>query len=189
MEVWEILDKNGQPTGKTVERKRVCLSRGEYHLVVHVWVLGSDGRVLIQRRSFDKPLMSGEWAAIGGSAVAGEKAVDAAKRELFEEMGIDIAPEGFRLIKRMVRKNSILNIFLVCSDVAISDLTLQKEEVAEAKWVHRNKLRQMIKTNNFHNYGSEYFEAVFGAFDRKSALRRRRKRYERRRKKQTMSNM
>lgn len=60
----------------------------------------------------------------------------------------------------------------------MSDLKLQEEEVSEAKWVHRNKLRQMIKNGEFHDYGSEYFEAVFGAFDKKSALRRRKKRYE-----------
>ncbi len=183
MEVWDVLDKNGVPTGKTVVRKRVCLQKGEYHLVVHIWILGSDGRVLIQRRSFDKPLMPGEWAAIGGSALSGETACTAAKRELFEEMGIDVEPDELKLIRRMVRKNSILNIFLVCCDTPVSELTLQESEVSEAKWVHRNKLRQMIKCGDFHNYGKEYFDTVFGAFDRKSALRRRRKRYERRNKK------
>ena len=183
MEVWDVLDKNGEPTGKTVVRKRVCLKKGEYHLVVHIWVLGADGRVLIQRRSFDKPLMPGEWAAIGGSALSGETPCVAAQRELLEEMGISVEVDELKLIRRMVRKNSILNIFLVCRDTAISELKLQESEVSEAKWVHRNKLRQMIKNGEFHNYGKEYFESVFGAFDRKSALRRRRKRYERRSKK------
>lgn len=183
MEVWDILDKEGNPTGKTIERKKVHLLKGEYHLVVHIWILGSDGRVLIQRRSFDKPLMPGEWAAIGGSAISGEDALTAARRELEEEMGIETEPEELKLVRKMVRKNSILYIYLVCCDVAVADLKLQEEEVAEAKWVHRNKLRQMIKTREFHNYGNDYFDVVFGAFDRRSALRRRRKRYERRRKK------
>jgi 8-oxo-dGTP pyrophosphatase MutT (NUDIX family) len=127
--------------------------------------------------------MPGEWAAIGGSAVSGETAITAAKRELLEEMGIDVEENRFRLIKVMPRKSSILNIFLVSCDTPVSELTLQKDEVSEAKWVHRNKLRQMIKTKEFHNYGNEYFEAVFNAFDRRSTLRRRKKRYERRRKK------
>lgn len=183
MEVWDVLNKDGEPTGKTVVRKRICLAKGEYHLVVHIWVLGSDGRVLIQRRSFDKPLMPGEWAAIGGSAVSGETACSAAKRELSEEMGIDAEECELTLIKRMVRKNSILNIFLVLKDTPLAELHLQEEEVSEAKWVHRNKLRQMIKNGEFHNYGKDYFDAVFGAFDRRSALRRRRKRYERRKEK------
>ena len=183
MEVWDILDKNGNPTGKTVQRKKVCLMRGEYHMVVHIWILGSDARALIQRRSLTKPLMPGEWAAIGGSAVSGEDALTAAQRELEEEMGIATEPEDLKLIRKMVRKSSILYIYLVCCDVAVADLKLQEDEVSEARWVHRNKLRQMIKNKEFHNYGNDYFEAVFGAFDRRSALKRRRKRYERRRKK------
>ena len=164
MEAWDILDQNGVPTGKTVERKRICLQKGEYHLVVHIWVLGNDGRVLIQRRSLTKPLMP-------------------AKRELAEEMGLDVREQDLKPIKNMVRKDSILNVLRVCRTVPVSELTLQEEEVSEAKWVHRNKLRQMIKTGEFHNYGKEYFDAVFAAFDRKSAIRRRKKRYESRNRK------
>lgn len=183
IEIWDVLDKDGQPTGKRVERKKVCLLKGEYHLVVHIWILGSDGRVLIQRRSFQKPLMPGEWAAIGGSALSGETALDAAMRELSEEMGISPAAEKFIPIRRMRRKNSILNLYLVQYDAAVSELVLQTSEVSDAKWVHRNKLRQMIKNGEFHNYGKEYFDAVFGAFDKRSASKRRKKRYEQRRKK------
>lgn len=182
MEIWDILDKNGNPTGKTVERKKVCLQKGEYHLVVHIWVLGSDGRVLIQRRSLQKPLMPGEWAAIGGSAVSGEAPKDAAKRELFEEMGIET--DELSLIGKTVRRSSILYLYLALCDLPVSELKLQEEEVSEAKWVHRNKLRQMIKNGQFHNYGSDYFSTVFGEFDRRSLLKRRKRKHEHRRKKQ-----
>lgn len=122
--------------------------------------------------------MPGEWAAIGGSAVSGETSTIAAQRELFEEMGIETDADELLLIKRMVRKSSLLNIYLIYKDIPIADLKLQEEEVSEAKWVHRNKLRQMIKHGEFHNYGKEYFESVFDAFNQKSSLRRRKKRYE-----------
>lgn len=173
MEVWDILDRNGRPTGKKVERKHVCLANGEYHLVVHIWVLGADGRVLIQQRSFNKALMPGEWAAIGGSVISGEDSLTAARRELFEEMGIETEDGDMQLIRKMVRKNSILDIYLVCKSPSIYDLTLQQQEVNTAKWVHRNKLRQMIKNGEFHDYGKEYFNTVFGAFASKSKLKRR----------------
>lgn len=51
MESWDILNERGKATGKTVVRGNVQLNLGEYHLVVHIWVVGSDGRLLIQRRS------------------------------------------------------------------------------------------------------------------------------------------
>ena len=91
MESWDILSRNGKPTGKTVSRMCPILRRGEYHLVVHIWTVDGKGNVLIQRRSDQKPLMPGEWAATGGAAVSGETSRFAACRELKEELGIEKA--------------------------------------------------------------------------------------------------
>ena len=164
MEQWDILDKNGKRTGRTIPRCNVRLARGEYHLVVHIWIVGSDGRVLIQRRSDDKPLMPGEWAATGGAAIAGEDSRTAAHRELKEELGLDVPAEELILIGRIMRKNSFLDIYLVYRDADISELHLQKEEVACAAWVHRNKLMSMVRKGEYHNYGKEYFHTVFAGF-------------------------
>ena len=73
VELWDVFDENGIPTGKTALRGRSVLSPGEYHLVVHIWVISKSGLFLIQRRADDKKLMPGEWAATGGAAVAGEE--------------------------------------------------------------------------------------------------------------------
>ena len=166
MEQWDILDKNGLPTGRTVSRKRIRLSRGEYHLVVHIWIIDSNGRLLIQRRSDNKPLMPGEWAATGGSAVAGEDSCHAASRELFEELGIAVSPEDMNLTARIVRKNSFLDMYIIHSDVDAASLHLQKTEVAEAKWVTVGEFKDMLASGNYHNYGKEYFGILFKALGR-----------------------
>ncbi|MBQ7289116.1 MAG: NUDIX domain-containing protein [Clostridia bacterium] len=178
MEQWDILDKNGNPTGRTVARRNVRLAHGEYHLVVHIWVVGSDGRVLIQRRSDDKPLMPGEWAATGGAAISGEDSLTAAHRELKEELGLDVPTEKLLLIKRIMRKNSFLDIYLVHHDANIEDLHLQKEEVACAEWVHRNKLMSMVRKGEYHNYGKEYFNTLFAGFRKYKRSPRKEQRHE-----------
>ena len=161
MEVWDILDKSGQPTGKTVVRKRVCLQKGEYHLVVHIWILGSDGRVLIQRRSLTKPLMPGEWAATGGSVISGENSEDAAKRELKEELSINADEDNLCFVARMPRKNSVLDIYSLHKNIDIDSLTLQADEVDRVKWVTADQLKSMVKNGQFHNYGFEYFNHIY----------------------------
>lgn len=163
MEQWDILDKNGMPTGRTVNRKKIRLSRGEYHLVVHIWIVDSAGRTLIQRRADTKLLMPGEWAATGGAAVAGEDSVHAASRELFEELGILIKPEDMRLKARIVRKNAFLDLYVIECDVPESELCLQKSEVAEAKWITIPELKTMLDEGRYHNYGREYFDILFQA--------------------------
>lgn len=161
MELWDIMDETGKVTGKTTIRGRTCLRSGEYHLVVHIWVLSSDGNFLIQRRSEKRKLMPGEWAATGGSAVSGESSLTAAARELHEELGI-FAPKGsLKLMGRLKRRNSFLDVWFIKCDADISRLRLQKSEVAEVKWVTPDELKIMINERQYHNYGKEYFKAVF----------------------------
>ena len=161
MEFWDLLDRQGKKTGKTFVRGHRSLRRNEYHLVVHIWVLNSKNEYLIQRRSDKKPLMPGEWAATGGSALAGETARQAACRELSEELGITVRPKSFRYLKRFWRKNSLNDVFSVRVDVDEKALCLQKDEVAEVKWVTADELRRMVERGEFHNYGEEYFRLIF----------------------------
>lgn len=160
-EKWDILDENGIPTGKHTLRGQTFLKNGEYHLVVHIWIVSPDGNFLIQRRSEKKRLMPGEWAATGGAAIAGEDSFTAANRELFEELGIISNKTNLKKLLRIKRRNSLLDVWYIETNVRVSDLKLQKSEVAEAKWVSAEQLKKMIENSDFHNYGNEYFEKIF----------------------------
>lgn len=170
MENWDILNRNGKPTGRTVSRRCPILRRGEYHLVVHIWTVDGKGKILIQRRSDSKPLMPGEWAATGGAAIAGEASRFAACRELKEELGIDKKRDELVYVTRMIRRNSLLDIYLTFTDCNPEELNLQKEEVAEVKWVSAEELAEMVSKGEFHNYGKEYFDKLFAAFNTKGNL-------------------
>ena len=91
MELWDLLDEQGNPTGETMVRGE-RLRTGQFHLVVHIWVVDTAGRLLLQKREAHLRLMPDIWAATGGSAVAGEDSETAARRELREELGIHTAP-------------------------------------------------------------------------------------------------
>ena len=165
MEIWDIMNENGEITGKTAIRGRTCLKPGEYHLVVHIWIVSSKGDFLLQRRSESRRLMPGEWAATGGSAISGENSEVAAKRELYEELGIIGNDDNMRFMGRLKRRNSFLDVWFVRCDEKAEDLKLQKSEVAEAKWVSPSTLKKMIEQKKFHNYGREYFKAIFSYCD------------------------
>lgn len=160
-EKWDIMDKNGNATGKTVLRGSFFLKPGEYHLVVHIWIISNDGNYLIQRRSDQKKLMPGEWAATGGAAISGEDSFTAASRELFEELGIKMDKNTAKKAFRIKRRNSLLDVWITHSNLDANELILQESEVAEAKWVSIDTLKEMIKDSKFHNYGKEYFNRMF----------------------------
>ena len=165
MEKWDILNADGTPTGKTTLRGQCRLRPGEYHLVVHIWIVSSRGDILIQRRSDDKKLMPGEWAATGGAAISGEDSYTAASRELYEELGIPSDRQTLKKLARIKRRNSLLDIWFINTDIESDKLHLQQNEVADAKWVSRKEFEEMIKNGDFHNYGKEYFDTVFEKID------------------------
>ncbi len=74
---------------EVVERRRMRAER-LCHRAVFLLVTTSDGRLLVHRRSDTKDLWPGWWdVAVGGVVGAGEAYLDAARRELAEEIGVD----------------------------------------------------------------------------------------------------
>lgn len=162
MEHWDLLDDKGNLTGNTMVRGDY-MHAGQYHLVVHIWVVDSRGRILLQRRALQRRLMPGVWAATGGSAIAGEDGETAARRELGEELGIITAPGEMTKIGRLRRRNAFIEIWLLKRDIDETTLSLQTEEVAEVRWVTEQQWRAMIVSGDFHQYGRPYFDMVMPA--------------------------
>jgi len=162
MERWDLLDENGNLTGKTMVRGH-SMHAGQYHLVVHIWIVDSKGRILLQRRALTRRLMPGVWAATGGSAIAGEDSETAARRELEEELSIRTAPGEMQKIAHLRRRNAFTDVWLLKRDIDETTLSLQTEEVAEVRWVGEQELRVMIVKGDFHHYGQLYFDTVMSA--------------------------
>ena len=161
MEKWDLLDAEGNPTGRTIVRGERLLA-GQYRLVVHIWVVDSRGRLLIQKRAPHLRLMPGVWAATGGSAVSGEISSDAARRELAEELGILTYPNELTYLGRLRRRNSHCDMWLLrTDDVRVNALHLQEEEVDRVMWVTWETLMEMVRQRRFHNYGQTYFRWLY----------------------------
>jgi isopentenyl-diphosphate delta-isomerase type 1 len=89
MEMFQLVDKDGNPAGQAT-REECHGNPLLVHLVVHLHVLGPDGKLLLQRRSMTKDTNPGRWdTSVGGHVRAGEDVLAALKRETREELGID----------------------------------------------------------------------------------------------------
>jgi len=84
----DILDENGNPTGKLMTITGTNLI-GEWHAGIHVALYTRDRRVLLQQRSKAIMLNPGTWElGVGGVVGAGESIYEAAFREVEEEVGV-----------------------------------------------------------------------------------------------------
>ena len=93
MEYNDVYDEKRRWTGR-VHRRGTPWRRGEYGLVVCVWVYDGKGNLLMTRRAKGKSF-AGTWENSGGAAKAGETSRKAIARELFEETGIRAAEDQF----------------------------------------------------------------------------------------------
>ncbi|MHC1694167.1 MAG: NUDIX domain-containing protein [Eubacteriales bacterium] len=162
MELWDIYDRNRALTGRTAVRGE-GLKSGEYHLVVHVWIMNRNGEFLITKRTPNKtyPL---QWECTGGSALAGESSLEAALREVREETGLTLnANNGGRVIlqKREIQGGSdFCDIWLFIQQPDISCAVLQEGETCDIKWASQDTIRRMIVSGEFVPV-FDYIERLF----------------------------
>ena len=101
MELWEVLDDNGNATGEIMEKyDQKVFDRGFYHLGADVWIINSDNKILIQKRAKQKKLEPNVWAMTGGSVILGENSINTIVREAKEELNIDINADDLKLITK-----------------------------------------------------------------------------------------
>lgn len=144
MELIDIYDKNREKTGIVKERHE--REKGELMLGVHAWIINSDNKFIIQKRSAKQRTFPNCWSqSMGGGVDAGETSIEGMKRELKEELGIDILEKEATLIASYLRDSSILDVYVIRKDIKIDSLILQEEEVADAKYVTFEEFENMIK--------------------------------------------
>lgn len=160
MELWDILDKDGNKTGRTKVRGEI-LRRDEFHLVSHIWIKNSKNEYLIQKRSPTVKAMPNIWAITGGSAVSGEEALESAVREVEEELGLIIDPNEFKKINRVTRGRGLVYVWIIYKDIDLTKCKLQKEEVSSVKFKLKEEIIDMVYRGQFYDYGDYYFNMIF----------------------------
>ena len=150
MELIDIVDELGIPTGETIDRT-VAHRTGARHRTTHIWIVRKkDNRVqiMLQKRSKNKDSFPGCYdISSAGHIPAGDDFADSGLRELEEELGLVVTKE--ELIECGILNiftenefhgihyvdNQISKVFLLWKDIEIEDLRLQEEEIESAIWM------------------------------------------------------
>jgi mutator protein MutT len=160
-EYWDLFNNKREFLGRTIERG-TPFQEGEFYVAVEMWTINSNGKLLVTQRHPNKKA-GGRWEFSGGGVSAGEPTLLAAKRELSEELGMEVENTEISLFNTYPHRNCFIDIYLIQKDIEISDLTLQEDEVIDAKWVSFDEFENMcaedivvraVKTR-FDHYRSE----------------------------------
>ena len=160
MEVFDLVDERGLPTGETAEREEAH-RLGLRHRVAHVWVIrreGGETQVLLQKRSRNKDSYPGLWdTSSAGHIPAGAQPLPSALRELEEELGIRADARDLKFIGQFriqyeavfhgkpFRDDEISWVYVYDRPVALRELRLQPEEIADAGWFSLAEVRRAAR--------------------------------------------
>ncbi len=141
----QIVDKDDKPIGGVGMME--AYKKGLIHRIVFIWVLDEHGKALLQKRSAKVETFPNCWdVSAAGHVDEGEDYVDAAKRELKEEVGID----GVKLqeVNSFYHEITVNNMLLkrfnkVYRTVIPASVSIKPnpEEVAEIKWLEPQAIR------------------------------------------------
>lgn len=175
-EYFDLLDENGNKTGKTKLRSEVHRD-GDWHKAVHIWIINDKGEILLQRRCATKdsnPNMLDISSA--GHLSAGDESLFGAIRELKEELNLSVKAEELQFIKTLKKtskytatfiNNEFDDLYILRTNKKIGDMKFQEEEISEIFFVPYKKFKEMVKNKQadllMHN---EEFEILFNMFDK-----------------------
>ena len=147
MEIVDVYDKAGVKTGKTVPRE-THLTPDDYFLVADAIVRNKDGLYLSTKRDPKKLLDGGKWEFTTGWAQAGENSLEAAIRELDEEIGVKASPRTGKRFGQIILENKdffnfIVDIWLFNIDLEISDITLREGETVDVLFFDKKAILKM----------------------------------------------
>ena len=139
----DIYDRDRNLTGR-VHRRGSPWQKGEYGLVVCVWVYDGKGKVLLTRRAPEKSA-PGTWENSGGAVKAGEDSLSAIARELQEETGIAASPGEFELLDTCTERGTHYDHYCLLRDSATVKVVLQPGETDGVQWATFAQVHEMIR--------------------------------------------
>ena len=156
MEILDILDKNGNIIGSK-ERKEIYKD-GDIHRTVHIWIINDKNELLVQKRSPKKETFANLWAiSTAGHVISGETSIQAALRELKEELDLNVKEEELKYLFTIERHqdisddihiNTFDDVYLLHRNLDCEKTKLQKKELTDIMFIYYEYLEEQYKKKN-----------------------------------------
>ena len=158
---FDLIDENDNLIGKTASFDEVH-NQGLWHRGVHVLIYTPDGQIVMQKRSLSMKYHPDEIeVSVGGGVDRGETPLEAAIREVHEELNIRIKKKDIKLIGKSKfnhrTKTQINRVFQYSYSVCVPkdqiDLNINTIETNKVFLVTKRKLRFALRAHRIKNIG------------------------------------
>lgn len=151
MELLDYYDSENNVKLGTKERDLVH-TENLWHREISVWILNEKKEVLIQKRSGNKKQAPNKYGLCAGHIDPNETETQSAVREIFEETGIKLEEKDLEYIdlyvNDVVGNKHFKYIYFARTNMKISEMVMQEEEVSELKYITLKELRKIVEEEN-----------------------------------------
>ncbi len=157
-EMIDVYDHDRRRTGLTIARDGAFLHEGQYMLYVLALIEDASGRFLITQRSLDKHWGAGWWEVTGGGVRAGESSLEAVRREVPEEVGLDVGEldaspvYSYENVDLTRGDNYFVDIYHLRLDFSEQDVSLVDGEAIAFRLATWDEIGELAQSGTFLHY-------------------------------------
>lgn len=153
-DIFDIVDENDKVVGQAPRSE--AHAKKLRHRAVHVLIFNPDGELFMQKRSMSKDTWPGAWdSSCSGHVDSGEDYLEAAQRELMEELGYEPKEElefMFKLLPCEETGEEFINVYRV---LGTGPFRLNHDEIEIGEWMNIPNLLERIE------YTPQRFSSAF----------------------------
>jgi isopentenyldiphosphate isomerase len=158
-ELFDIVDEQDRVIGQA-PRSKCHGDPSLVHRVAHVLVFNPGGDLLLQKRSMSKDIQPGRWdTSVGGHLDPGESYLEAARREMEEELGVKGVPLTFLYHSKIRNEIESENVatYLTVYD---GPIRFSPDEIDSVRFWRRDEIESALGRGVF----TPNFEEEWGSF-------------------------
>lgn len=147
----KVLDEDGNVTDIEKTKKEVH-DEHLWHQEVAIFIINSEGKILLQKRSFNVHYNNGKWGMIANHVGASQSLVDALIQKGEEELGYTIDPSDVRYLTMLKRNEEreqrFTYFYYIKKDIKDEELKLNTYLSTDMKWFDFYELQELMLKNS-----------------------------------------
>ena len=147
----KVLDEDGNITDLEKTKKEVH-DEHLWHQEVAIFIINSEGKILLQKRSENVHFNNGKWGMIANHVGANQSLVDALIQKGEEEIGYNIDPNDIRYLTMLKRNEEreqrFTYFYYIKKDINDDDIKLNTYLATEKKWFDFYELQELMLKNS-----------------------------------------
>lgn len=156
-ELLQVFDEKKNMLNESIGRSlKKTLTNGKHFMIILIFI-ENKGKFLIQKSSVKK---GSEYATTGGHVTYLDDGFITCKKEVSEELGIQLSDDEIEYIDTIDYKNCFCEIYYSSKYINTNELKLQEEEVESVDWFGKDEIETLIENNQFRKGNIEAFNKV-----------------------------